>query len=397
MNLEPRAKAVRIRILSNGKENSSLEELKSNFDLEAVIGLMSDDRLFRWLRQRNEIELANSIKQIGEPSTILDKYIKIISRFFPNIKETDSPIEVIKFSFAKDTSSNSHNGYILLSAILESKRTECIRPAILQFWNELESASGKFQKLVEDFCRECANSDKTNGENTYMLRKKLPNAAETIRSYLLLLANEKGCEEAKKEMEAENAQNEIVSRDDLKILVRMIEDARLKVFDYDKYYEKCKTKGVLIDSFLLIHNICREFKWCEPHKLSPDVHIQNREIANLDLIAKNIIDGRKYGFNPSYSTLCQYKSIVNKYDGVECVKVAFQKYQRAFSQYYFICSSLDKLASLFIESKNNRFIQMAIETCFDHLPNDKICSRYVLDELLDIVLRIKQKYEKQVE
>lgn len=378
MNLEPRAKAVRIRILSNGKENSSLEDLKSNFDLRDVDSLMSDDRLFRWLRQRNEFELANSIKQIGESLTILDRYIKIVSIFFQNIKETNNPIDVIKFCFSKDSSIGNQNGYILLSAILESKRTEFIRPAILQFWNELESASSNFKNLAEDFCKECANSDKTNGENTYKLRKKLPNTAKNLRYYLLELAKEKGCKEAK---------NEIKTSDIFKVLDCMIKDARDRKFDSDKYFDECKTDKILFDSYLLIYKICCGFRWCGPNMYT-DFQIRDCEIEELSILAENVIGGRRRRDYRRIDDMSLYNAIKNKYNGLMCVSNAVKNYKEGLVPYGFTTVSLDNLAKLLVNSKNHGYIQSAIETCFGNKSNEYVCLYPVLDELIE---RVKTK------
>lgn len=378
MNLEPRAKAVRIRILSNGKENSSLEELKSNFNLRDVACLMFDDRLFRWLRQRNELELADRLKQIDGASTILDKYVKIVSMFFPSIKETDNPIDVIKYCFSNDSPIGSQNGYILLSAILKSKRTESIRPAILQFWNELLSASGNFKNLAADFCSELANSDKTNGENTYNLRKKLPDAAKIIRDYLLTLASEKGCEKAKKEIETTNIFN---------VFNRMIKDARNKKFDSDKYFDECKTDKILFDSYLLVYKICYGFRWCIPNMYT-DFQIRDREIKNLSILAENVIGGRRRCDYRRIDDVSLYNAIKNKFKGVMCVSNAVQSYKEGLVPYRFTSVSLDNLANLLVNSKNNSFIQSAIENCFGDKSNEYVCLYPVLDELLE---RVKTK------
>lgn len=62
MKLVAKAKPVKIRIKSGGEEHSSLDSLKMNFCIDDVRELL-DGRLSRWLRQQNEILLAEEIEK----------------------------------------------------------------------------------------------------------------------------------------------------------------------------------------------------------------------------------------------------------------------------------------------------------------------------------------------
>lgn len=65
MKIIPKAKPVKIRIKSGGKEHSSLESLKQNFAIQDIIPLL-DGRLERWLRQQGNDQVADDVKAFGE-------------------------------------------------------------------------------------------------------------------------------------------------------------------------------------------------------------------------------------------------------------------------------------------------------------------------------------------
>lgn len=70
MRLEPKAKPVRIRIRSCGKEHSTIESLKKSFNYEDVL-LVNEDTLCRWLKQCSQqsivSEIEGSLEKIKEP------------------------------------------------------------------------------------------------------------------------------------------------------------------------------------------------------------------------------------------------------------------------------------------------------------------------------------------
>lgn len=67
MRMVPKAKPVKIRIKSGGKEHSTLESLKQNFAIQDIIPLL-DGRLERWLRQQGCCDLAETISKYDASS-----------------------------------------------------------------------------------------------------------------------------------------------------------------------------------------------------------------------------------------------------------------------------------------------------------------------------------------
>lgn len=61
MKLTPKAKPVRIRILSGGEEHYSLESLHRNFVWNDVKQLFEGDRLDKWLRRIKEVKIADKL------------------------------------------------------------------------------------------------------------------------------------------------------------------------------------------------------------------------------------------------------------------------------------------------------------------------------------------------
>ena len=88
MKLVAKAKPVKIRIKSGGEEHSSLDSLKMNFCIDDVRELL-DGRLSRWLRQQNEILLAEEI----------DKFEN------QNLNSDDKCLEFIRLLFKEDLGS----------------------------------------------------------------------------------------------------------------------------------------------------------------------------------------------------------------------------------------------------------------------------------------------------
>jgi hypothetical protein len=81
------AKAVRIRIRSGNEEHTSLESLKHNFNIEDIEPLLLDGRLERWLRQKHENAIADSISIISEEfkDKDIDSVYELLNVFFPGI------------------------------------------------------------------------------------------------------------------------------------------------------------------------------------------------------------------------------------------------------------------------------------------------------------------------
>lgn len=64
MKLIPKAKPVRIRILSGGIEHSSLDSLLQNFDIDALLPLYKNGSLVRWLNQIGATDVVNKLGKL---------------------------------------------------------------------------------------------------------------------------------------------------------------------------------------------------------------------------------------------------------------------------------------------------------------------------------------------
>ena len=99
MKLMAKAKPIKIRIKSGGEEHSSLDSLKMNFCINDVKELL-DGRLSRWLRQQNEILLAEeSDKFESRDLNSDDKCLEFIKLLF--YKELESVEIKSLFDLAK--------------------------------------------------------------------------------------------------------------------------------------------------------------------------------------------------------------------------------------------------------------------------------------------------------
>lgn len=82
MKLTPKAKPVKIRIMSGGKEHSSVESLKQHFDIDDVKMLL-DGRLARWLKQQGRNDLAASVSEFSrEKLDTKEGCVQFIKIFF---------------------------------------------------------------------------------------------------------------------------------------------------------------------------------------------------------------------------------------------------------------------------------------------------------------------------
>ena len=90
MKLIPKARPVRIRISSGGVEHLTLDSLKHHFDVSAIIPMINDGRLLRWLRQRGESTVAEMIESADEI-----KDTDVLKIFFPELKECKSELDMI--------------------------------------------------------------------------------------------------------------------------------------------------------------------------------------------------------------------------------------------------------------------------------------------------------------
>lgn len=94
MKLIPKAKPIRIRISSGGKEHSTLESLLDNFSIGDIRPLMGNGIMLKWLNQIGESRLCAKIKSISENRNDEGKWsnFDIISIFF------DSPDKLAEYA-----------------------------------------------------------------------------------------------------------------------------------------------------------------------------------------------------------------------------------------------------------------------------------------------------------
>lgn len=89
MKLIPKARPVRIRIMSGGMEHSNLKSLKDHFSIKDVMESISNDSMDRWLEQCGENERAKSVKAASEKGAI-----EIMKVFFPEL-EMKSNVDIV--------------------------------------------------------------------------------------------------------------------------------------------------------------------------------------------------------------------------------------------------------------------------------------------------------------
>lgn len=101
MDIIAKAKPVRFRIVSGGVECTSLDDLRTHFDLKSVADTINDGRLEKWLNYIKEFEFAKQVRAIGkfEPSD-MKMSLRVLSLFTGreyNRENFMSDIEFIKF------------------------------------------------------------------------------------------------------------------------------------------------------------------------------------------------------------------------------------------------------------------------------------------------------------
>ena len=95
MKLIPKAKPVKIRIKSGGEEHSSLDSLKSNFNIRDVQSLL-DGRLGRWLRQQGEKDLAEVVSKVDSTSlNTLQGIMNVMQIFFKDYMEANDTNDLL--------------------------------------------------------------------------------------------------------------------------------------------------------------------------------------------------------------------------------------------------------------------------------------------------------------
>ena len=66
MTLTPKAKPIRIRIVSGGEEHSSIETLRDNYSLDDILPRVKDGQLYKWLKRVGEIKAAETAEKLKD-------------------------------------------------------------------------------------------------------------------------------------------------------------------------------------------------------------------------------------------------------------------------------------------------------------------------------------------
>lgn len=156
---------VKIRILSGGKEHSTLKSLRESFSLEDVLPSYSDGRLATWLRQRDEDDLADRLEKIqadGIKSPELE--LKLINEFFGT--EYKSVLEYA------ECCKNANNADLAYDYVISLKNDdELIELARLgKLTPEKAKAKGVYGKTMYNICSTLlkdAGDDKAKKEEAY--------------------------------------------------------------------------------------------------------------------------------------------------------------------------------------------------------------------------------------
>lgn len=114
MDIIAKAKPVRFRIVSGEVECTSLDDLRTHFDLKSVADTINDGRLEKWLNYIKEFDFAKQVKEIGkfDPSD-MEMSLRVLSLFTGEEygrENFNSDIEYIEFlDKDKNTSKFAHN------------------------------------------------------------------------------------------------------------------------------------------------------------------------------------------------------------------------------------------------------------------------------------------------
>ena len=94
MKLIPKAKPIRIRISSGGKEHSTLQSFLECFRVGDVRPLLENGVMLKWLKQIGEIKICAKINSMSENHYDAERWSDsdIISLFF------DSPDKLVEYA-----------------------------------------------------------------------------------------------------------------------------------------------------------------------------------------------------------------------------------------------------------------------------------------------------------
>lgn len=90
MKLYPKARPVRIKLNVGGEEHSSIDSLRTNFNVEEVLKLYESGGLQNWLRQINRQDILEQMSQVELYSSLRDRYMICIRSFFIELKHIDT-------------------------------------------------------------------------------------------------------------------------------------------------------------------------------------------------------------------------------------------------------------------------------------------------------------------
>ena len=97
MKLTPKAKPIRIRIVSGGEEHSSIDSLRHNYSLGDILPLVKDGRLYKWLLRIGETKIANSAYKLIHCNTYANSrdMVELTATIFnTNAKNLDDLIKL---------------------------------------------------------------------------------------------------------------------------------------------------------------------------------------------------------------------------------------------------------------------------------------------------------------
>jgi hypothetical protein len=114
MNVQAKAKPVRIRVMSGGEEHSSLDSLRNNLWVQDIYPLIKDKRFSRWLRQQNETALADDFDSMTNSENFAELTESVYRRILEllkgiKLKNYDEMCELCRSWYKTDKDRNNAN------------------------------------------------------------------------------------------------------------------------------------------------------------------------------------------------------------------------------------------------------------------------------------------------
>lgn len=124
MNVQAKAKPVRIRVMSGGEEHSSLDSLRNNLWVQHIYPLIKDKRFLRWLRQLNETAMADDFDSIANSENFSELTESVYRRILEllkgvELKNYDEMCELCRSWYKTDKDRN--NAKALIAYLSKSK------------------------------------------------------------------------------------------------------------------------------------------------------------------------------------------------------------------------------------------------------------------------------------